>query len=147
MFERILVPLDGSTCANKAMDVALSLAKSEGSELFFCSVVDPIVICGSTPPSPAVELLLSDAETEARRLLTTAQQRARAGGLKAQAEMRKGVPYDEILHAAERAKADAIVMGTHGRTGLRRLFAGSVAESVLRNAACPVIAVREKAAE
>lgn len=147
MFARILVPLDGSACADHAMDVALSLAKSEGSELVFCSVVDPIVICGTTPPSPAVDLLLTDAETEARRLVTTAQKRAHAAGLKARGETRKGVPYDEILHAVEHVKADAIVMGTHGRTGLRRLFLGSVAESVLRDASCPVIVVREKAAE
>lgn len=146
MFERLLVPLDGSTCADKAMDVAFSLAKSEGGELVFCSVVDPMVICGTTPPSPALDLLMTDAENDARRLVTTAQQRAHAMGLKARGEMRKGVPYDEIIRAAEHAKADAIVMGTHGRTGLRRLFIGSVAESVLRNAPCPVVAVREAAA-
>ncbi len=146
MFERLLVPLDGSACADKAMDVAFSLAKSEGGELVFCSVVDPMVICGTTPPSPALDLLMTDAENEARRLVTTAQQRAHAMGLKARGEMRKGVPYDEIIRAAEHAKADAIVMGTHGRTGLRRLFIGSVAESVLRNAPCPVVAVRKAAA-
>lgn len=146
MFQRILVPLDGSTCSNKAMEVAFSLAKSEAAELTFCSVVDPMVICGTTPPSPALDLLMTDAENEARRLVTTAQQRAHALGLKARGEMRKGVPYDEILRAAQHAKADVIVMGTHGRTGLRRLFVGSVAESVLRNASCPVVAVREAGA-
>lgn len=144
MFTRILVPLDGSACANQALGIAMSLAKTEGAELVFCSVVDPMVICGTTPPSPAVDLLLRDVETEARRLVTTAVQRAHVAGIHAEGEMRRGVPFDEILKLAQRAKADAIVMGTHGRTGLRRLFLGSVAESVLRNAPCPVIVVREK---
>jgi nucleotide-binding universal stress UspA family protein len=144
MFKRILVPLDGSACAQQAFDVALSLAKSEQAELEVCSMVDPIVVCGTTPPSPALDLLLRDAENEARRLVTTAIQLAHVAGVKAAGEARNGAPPDEILNVAGRFHADAIVMGTHGRTGLRRLFLGSVAESVLRRSPCPVIVVRER---
>ncbi len=146
MFKRILVPLDGSACAQQAFEVALSLAKSEHAELEICSVVDPIVICGTTPPSPALDLLLRDAEIEARRLVTTAVQLAHVAGVGAAGEALMGVPFDEIRKVAGRTHADAIVMGTHGRTGLRRLFLGSVAESVLRGSPCPVIIVRERGA-
>jgi nucleotide-binding universal stress UspA family protein len=56
--------------------------------------------------------------------------------------LREGDPAQEILHTAEETKADLIVMGTHGRTGLRRLLMGSVAEVVLRKAPCPVLTVK-----
>jgi universal stress protein A len=57
-------------------------------------------------------------------------------------EVRQGQSAEEIVRLATERKADLIVMGTHGRTGLARLLAGSVAESVLRTAPCPVLAVR-----
>ncbi|MBV8490658.1 MAG: universal stress protein [Candidatus Eremiobacteraeota bacterium] len=144
MFKKIVVPLDGSACAQEAFDVALALARNESSELAICSIVDPIVIVGTMPPSPAADLMLADRETESRHLIEAALQKARAAGIKAEGEMHLGVPFDEILRYAKRQKADAIVMGTHGRTGLRRLFLGSVAESVLRETTCPVIVVRER---
>jgi nucleotide-binding universal stress UspA family protein len=145
MFKRILVPLVGSACAQQALEIAMSLAKAEHAELEICSVVDPIVVCGTMPPSPGLDLLLRDLEIEARRLVTTAVQGAHVAGIEASGETIMGAPFDKILEVANQVKADAIVMGTHGRTGLRRLFLGSVAESVLRAAPCPVIVVREKA--
>ena len=122
----------------------MSLAKAEHAELEICSVVDPIVVCGTMPPSPGLDLL-RDLEIQARRLVTTAVQGAHVAGIEASGETIMGAPFDKILEVANQVKADAIVMGTHGRTGLRRLFLGSVAESVLRAAPCPVIVVREKA--
>jgi nucleotide-binding universal stress UspA family protein len=145
MFEKIVVPLDGSRCAKRALDVAIKLARSESAALAICAIVDPIVIVGTTAPSPATDLLLSDREADARHLVEAAVQEARVAGLQAEGEMHLGVPFDEILRFAKRKKADAIVMGTHGRSGLKRLFLGSVAESVLREADCPVIVVRDHA--
>jgi nucleotide-binding universal stress UspA family protein len=135
--------LDGSRCAERALEVALSLAKTESARLAICSIVDPIVIVGTMPPSPALDLLLFDRENEARHLVEAAIEKARRAGLKAAGEIYLGVPFDEILKFAKREKADAIVMGTHGRGGIKRLFMGSVAESVLREAPCPVIIVRD----
>ncbi len=146
MLKNIAVALDGSACAQGAFDVALGLAKSESAALSICSIVDPIVIVGTTPPSPATDLLLIDREAESRRLVEAAVERARKAGIDARGETHLGVPFDEILRFAKRQKADAIVMGTHGRSGVKRLFLGSVAESVLREAECPVIVVRERAA-
>ncbi|HTU83470.1 MAG TPA: universal stress protein [Candidatus Acidoferrales bacterium] len=147
MLKKIVVPLDGSRCAQGALDVALGLAKSESAELAICSIVDPIVIVGTTPPSPATDLMLLDRETGARHIVEAAIEQARKAGVAAGGEMHLGVPFDEILRFAKRQNADAIVMGTHGRSGLSRLFLGSVAESVLREAECPVIVVRERNAE
>ncbi|MBV8284978.1 MAG: universal stress protein [Candidatus Eremiobacteraeota bacterium] len=147
MFRKIAVALDGSECAGEALDVALTLAKAECAEMAICSVVDPLVIVGTTPPSPATDQLLADREAEARRLIEAAVEKAHAAGLKAYGQVHLGLPSDEILRFAKKTGADAIVMGTHGRSGLNRLFSGSVAEAVLHGARCPVIVVREGAAK
>jgi universal stress protein A len=54
----------------------------------------------------------------------------------------RGVPFEQILRAAKRLKCDLIVLATHGRTGLRHVLMGSVAENVVRRASCPVLTVR-----
>jgi nucleotide-binding universal stress UspA family protein len=145
MFRTIVVPLDGSPCAAQAIDVALKLAQTEPADLAFCCVVDPIFVVGTTPPSPALDLMLADRENEARHTLRQAIEKAESCGVKARGEVTLGVPFDEILRFAKREKAGAIVMGTHGRTGIKRFLFGSVTESVLRQADCPVIVVREAA--
>jgi nucleotide-binding universal stress UspA family protein len=146
MFRNIVVPIDGSECARRAFDIALDLARSQGARLAICSVVDPIVISGAAPPSPAMDLVLTDVENEARRHVAEALARARKEGVAAQGEMLVGVAFDRILEYAKAHSADLIVMGTHGRTGLPRFFIGSVAEMVLRKSPCPVLIAREDAA-
>ncbi len=143
MFEKIVVPLDDSACAQRAFGVALELAKLANSELAICSVVDPIVIVESTPPTPAADLVLGDMESEARRRVAEATERARESGVAAHGEMLMGVPFDRILDFAKRNSADLIVMGTHGRTGLPHFFLGSVAEMVLKKSPCPVMIARD----
>lgn len=143
MFSKIVVALDGSPLAERALEVAMALAKSDGAAVAVCSVVDPMVVESSEPPSPALDLLLFEKEADARRVIERAVSRARLAGLRADGQMLLGVPYDEILTYAKREKAGAIVMGSHGRSGIARLFLGSVAEAVLHRAACPVIVVRD----
>jgi nucleotide-binding universal stress UspA family protein len=143
MFTKIAVPLDGSACSEEALDVALELAQKESAELAICSIVDPLVVSGTTPPSPAISQMLAAREIESRRMVEAAVNKARSAGVKAEGETHFGLPLDEILRFVKRQRADAIVIGTHGRSGLKRLFLGSVAESVLRAAPCPVVVVRE----
>jgi universal stress protein A len=145
MFRKIVVPLDGSECAAEALNVALTLAHGGAARLAFLAVVDPIVFTGSMPPSPALDIVLAEKEKEARQLMDAAMGKAKLNGLASTSDVRLGVPFEEILNFARRENADAIVMGTHGRSGFKRLLAGSVAESVLRRAKCPVIIVREHA--
>jgi nucleotide-binding universal stress UspA family protein len=144
MFKKIAVALDGSKCSDQAFEVGLNLARAERAELGICSVVDPIVVAGTAPPSPAMELAIADMEREAKALVEKAAQRARQAGLVVTSQTCDGVAAFEIVKFAERFGADAIVMGTHGRGGLKRLFMGSVAETVLREAAVPVIVVRAR---
>jgi nucleotide-binding universal stress UspA family protein len=144
MFRKIVVPLDGSLCADEAFNVALKLAKSESAELAFCSIVDPLTVVGTLPPQASAELV-REQEFEAHQLIEHAVAKAGRAGIVAGGEMRLGQPADEILRFAKEQNAGTIVMGTHGRSGLKRLFVGSVAESVLHHSPCPVIMVRHGA--
>jgi nucleotide-binding universal stress UspA family protein len=145
MLKRIVVPQDGSACAKHAFDYALRLAKAEGATLEICSVIDPVDIVGWTPPSPLEEPHIAVAKTDSESVVREAVERAKAAGIPAEGHVELGSPADSILTCAKKGGSDAIVMGTHGRSGFKRLFMGSVAEEVLRSSPCPVVIVREKA--
>ena len=147
MFKKMVVALDGSRCASEALEVALALAGTERAALAICSVVDPIMIAGTAPPSPAMDIVIGDMERAAGKLVTDAMGRAEKCGLNASGDTRSGAPAFEILKYAKTVGADAIVMGTHGRSGLKHLLMGSVAETVLREAKVPVIVVHERERE
>lgn len=142
--KRILVPTDFSSCSNAALDQAVLLALAHRAELVVLHVVelhaiDPV---GPEPAYPDVEeihrRLEAIAGDEMGRLI--AQRSAESLALKD--VMRRGVAAAPTIVAyAEQAHADLIVMGTHGRRGLRRLLLGSVTEEVVSTAGCPVLTV------
>ncbi len=145
MLRRILVSLDGSDCAAHAFDYALGLAKGEGAKIDICSVVDPVAVVGRNLPDPLKEERVATAKREAEQIVGAAAATARTAGLTATEHVEIGEPATAIVARAARTNADTIVMGTHGRSGFRRLFMGYVAEEVLRSSPCPVVMVREKA--
>lgn len=146
MFKKIAVALDGSKCADEALDIAINLAQNEAAQLFICAIIDPRALAASTP-LPAIEPVIAAYEVETRKLVEATVEKAHRAGVVAEGETHFGSPPEEIVRFAKRRAADAIVMGTHGRSGLKRLLVGSVAENVLRNASCPVIVVREGSAK
>jgi len=143
MLGPIIVPLDGSTCAGQALEYALDLAKARGAQISVCSVVDPIAIAGRNMFTPLKEKHMADAKIEADRVVTEALAKARTANVAADGQVRFGEPWSEIVEQAASTAAAAIIMGTHGRSGFRRFFMGSVAQEVLRSAPCPVLIVRE----
>ena len=145
MLENLVVALDGSPCADRALQLALNLAARTGSKLAMCSVVDPSPVYGTLEPAVLVERTLDEIRNAATRAVNDALAKAEATGLHAQVSTPEGEPVYEIISYANRLKADGIVIGTHGRSGLSRLFIGSVAEGVMRHATVPVITVREEA--
>jgi nucleotide-binding universal stress UspA family protein len=147
MFKKIAVALDGSDAAQEAFNVAVQLAQAEHANLGICTVVDPIVVAGTTPPSPAMDIVIRDMEIEARRRVTDAVERAQLMGVTASGQARNGVPAFEVLGYAERLGADLIVMGTHGRRGFKHFLLGSVAEVVLRESKIPVLVARAPVAQ
>jgi nucleotide-binding universal stress UspA family protein len=143
MFKRIVAALDGSSCAAHAFDVALALAKSEGAKVAVCSVVDPMPMFGSPPGSAGAAL--TAAESYAQHVIDGAVAKLESAGIAHETKLILGEPAYEIARYAADVTADAIVIGTRGRSGLKRMFAGSVAEGVLRSASVPVVIVREAA--
>lgn len=138
----ILVATDFSAASRPAFAAALDLARRDGARL--------VVLHVMMPPSPFVgdELPGSWLELEARarrdaeRRLAAAVSQAERAGIATTGTLVKGAPAEVIVRVARREGADLIVIGTHGRSGLGRLFMGSVAARVLGTAKCPVLTVR-----
>jgi nucleotide-binding universal stress UspA family protein len=145
MTNAIVVPLDGSGCAEHAFEYAVGLAKAGKGCLEICSFVDPIEVVGRDLPEPLEEAHVAAAKAQAERVVREAIAKAAADGVVATGCVKIGEPAAGIIELAGTAKAGSIVMGTHGRSGFKRLFMGSVAEEVLRRSPCPVVIIREKA--
>ncbi len=134
----ILHPTDFSEPSKYAFQIASALARDYGARLVVLHVATPPVVAyGEAPVDP--ELLQFD-EEEARDRLSRLL--AADPGVRAEHLLKTGDPATEILVVSEAYRADLIVMGTHGRTGLARLLMGSVAEQVVRKAACPVLTLK-----
>lgn len=146
MFHTILVAVDGSACADRALGIAIDLASHDSAHLSICTVVDPIPILGETGASSMASRALAESREDAQRLVDGALAKAQAAGVQAKGSIRFGEPAFEIGAQAAAVHADALALGTHGRSGLKRLFVGSVAEAVLRKSTIPVIIAPERAA-
>jgi nucleotide-binding universal stress UspA family protein len=147
MYQRILVPIDGSATSLTGLEHALGLARDQQASVRILNVIDERVLATMMvePVAVPIDDLLDSMRAEGRKVLDNAQARAQAAGVAAEAVQvasRGSAVSDVILAQAKRAKADVIVMGTHGRRGLNRLLLGSDAERVLRDARVPVLLVR-----
>jgi nucleotide-binding universal stress UspA family protein len=139
---RILVATDGSREAQLALTTAADLAKSTDSELHVVRVGElPLVY---HPERHAYRAEYEEHEKEAKQLLEAQVQRIEGASAKeAQAHLRMGRADEEIVELAQSIDAGLIVMGSRGQGRLRRALVGSVSESVVRHAHCPVTIVRE----
>jgi nucleotide-binding universal stress UspA family protein len=141
---RLLVALDFSDCSREALATAIAVAeRATPTELVVLTVLE-----GLTEAEAQTEQALGEMEraVDALHQMVEATLTARGvrlgNGLKIHYTAARGVPADQIIAQALAYRADAIVLGTHGRTGLNRLIAGSVAETVVRHAPCSVLTVK-----
>jgi nucleotide-binding universal stress UspA family protein len=144
MFRRILVPVDGSDTANKALVAALQLARDAGGRVRVVHSLDELAYLSGYEYGGDV---LRMARTEAERVLHEALEIARASGVPADSRMVEiaGRRLGEVIAEEARAwEADLVVVGTHGRRGIERVLLGSGAEQVIRLAPVPVLAVRSQ---
>ena len=143
MFGKILCATDFSPIADHALRVAIRLANDTGSELVLAHAwhVPAIAFSAGTPYVPD---LLDQMAADAERELAKAKERAlQLGAQRLTTSLTTGMPWDRICTIAKDDPAiDLVVIGTHGRTGMRRVLLGSVAEKVIRHAPCSVLAVR-----
>ena len=139
---RILLATDGSREAQLAATTAADLAKSTGSELHLIHVGEVPVVYH--PERHGYRAEYEEHEREARQLLEAQVERMKAAGVTvAQAHLRMGRADEEIVVLAEELGADLVAMGSRGLGGVRRGLMGSVSDSVVRHAHCPVLITRK----
>jgi nucleotide-binding universal stress UspA family protein len=144
LWQRILVPTDFSRPADAALVYGLRLAQLSGATLHVCHVVpvphvlDALYERGFEPPE-SFKRILGKARRHIKTVIDTSP-----GGRQVTVRMHfsEGDAISGALEWATKLSADLIVMGTHGRTGAKRFFMGSVAEGLVRRAPCPVLTMR-----
>lgn len=146
MYKRILVPVDGSETATKALISALQLARESGGQVRIVHMVEGLTPMSVDPYGAAWSGDMIDAlKKGGEQILSDALEIARAAGVPADTEIFDSFGErlaESVVDAAQRFDADLIVVGTHGRRGVGRLLLGSGAEQIVRLAPVPVLVVR-----
>jgi nucleotide-binding universal stress UspA family protein len=146
MSRRTLHPTDFSKASAPAFARALAEARQTRSELILVHVLAPVIPAAGASEgylSPSVyEQMSASARGWAQKQIDRLLAKAKAARVRARGMLLEGVAHEQIVRAAKRHRADLIVIGTHGRTGVARFFLGSVAARVAATAPCPVLTVR-----
>lgn len=138
VYDTIVHPTDGSSCAERGLEHAISLADVYDADLHVVYVVRTAQL----PPSLDPDLMTEQMAETGERIVRRNEERARDAGLReVTTHVAHGIAHTRILGLVEEEDADLIVMGTHGRSGLERYLLGSVTEKVIRESSVPVLAV------
>jgi len=145
-YRRILVPVDGSPTSNAGLREAIRLAKGQETALQLVHVADQHFIAAmGMETASAIDELIAGVTQAGHRILRKAERTVRREGLEPSTvllETLTGPAADPIVRQAKKWAADLIVIGTHGRRGVRRLLMGSDAEQIVRTSPVPVLLVR-----
>jgi Universal stress protein UspA and related nucleotide-binding proteins len=143
---RILFASDFSKASGKAFTTAVTMAKANRATLTILHVIVPFVpiIPEQYINTDTWEQVDRQARRWSQRQLGKLTERAKKAGIRAVGLLLEGDPAQQIVRTARSKRADLLVVGTHGRTGLTRFFVGSVAARVVATASCPVVTVRSK---
>jgi len=148
MFERIVVAVDGSQNSKRAAEVAVDMASRSNASLFVISVISstvyteapPGMVAGGAAPSHMIDRAKTEAGTFVQEVVTKAEQQ----GVKVRGEIVENVPsvVDSIVDYVQEWKADVVVVGTRGLSGLKKVLLGSVSSALVSKAPCSVLVVR-----
>lgn len=144
MFNRILVPTDGSDITQKAVATAIELAKSVNARLYTLSVKEPFPYSAISEmqPTPPQEFFDAQERIAAARVKEV-RDKAEASGLQCDAQTVEALhPWEAVIDHAKRQECDLIVMASHGRRGVTALLLGSETQKVLTHTNIPVLVVR-----
>jgi nucleotide-binding universal stress UspA family protein len=136
-FQRILVPLDGSECAENVLPMVEKLAKELGASIALLRVAYAYIFPGVDSTEAELKVV-----REAEEYLSNVEDRLKTKGFKTDSHVRYGNEAEEILDHAAQKDIDLIAMTTHGRSGVKRFLLGSVAEKVLRYSPKPIFLIR-----
>jgi len=149
IYAKILVPVDGSPTSAKGLQEAIKIAKALGSTLRLVHVVDELIVDYSATGATMYYSgdIVDGLREGGKQILANAASTVRESGLEPETVLVEAIggPSSRLIVAqAKEWPADLIVMGTHGRRGVRRLALGSDAEHVIRSSSVPVLMVRDK---
>jgi nucleotide-binding universal stress UspA family protein len=147
MYGKILVPVDGSDTSLKGLDEAIKIAKNLGSGICLVHVVNEFIFDYTYSPAAYAAGVIDGLRERGKAIVADAAALVRTHGLEPSSVLLEsigGPAADLIVAQAVEGHADLIVMGTHGRRGLRRVALGSDAEQVIRMATVPVLLVRDE---
>jgi nucleotide-binding universal stress UspA family protein len=133
LFQRVLVPVDGSRYMSGVVAHAIAIAKKTGCSLTFLYVVNV---------EPATTLELEKQKESSTRIPEECRRKAAAEDVSASSRIEVGSPAETIVEIAVRERFDLIIIGSRGRSRLKTLFVGSVADEVMEQASCPVLLVK-----
>lgn len=148
LFSSVLLAVDGSEPAQHAANLAIHLVRESGAKLTCVTALDEMPTIGAM----SVDLVSAEDASVSTKLRAVANAivdavtaQATAAGVRCEPRVIEAHPVAAILQAVGESRADLIVMGTHGRSGVERIVLGSVAESVLREATVPVLLSSQRA--
>jgi nucleotide-binding universal stress UspA family protein len=141
--KKIVCPTDFSDPSYEGLKAAAELADHFSAKLILMHIISPVpVVPGASAPTGFhLASVLDELQSSAEKSLADLVQEKIHQAISVQTIVLLGKPAEEIANLAEREKADMIVMSTHGESGWQRFLSGSVAEKVVRMAACPVLTV------
>jgi nucleotide-binding universal stress UspA family protein len=157
MFEKILVPLDGSELSVKALDAAIQIAKKFASKITLVHVYHAVAVTGMNyeanyePGMPAASIPVTVEEMSrfdryaretGNRILTEGEQRVRMEKVEVNSLLREGHVVEEISGVAEEGKFALIVIGARGISHIREMLLGSVTEGLIHHTSCPILVVK-----
>jgi len=155
MFEKILVPLDGSEHSLNALNVAIQIAKKFNGKITLIHVysvsVAPVVLPEPTTFTPPMVPIMTPAEAAktvdatrkaSENILINGEQKAKAEGVQVESLLKEGHTVQEIIKAAKEGAFDLIVIGARGISKIRELLLGSVTDGVIHHAPCPVLVIK-----
>ena len=131
LFERIMIPTDGSKFAARSEDVAMEIAKKFNSTIVAVHIIDDKLIY-------PFEVL----EDEGKSILKKVRERAEKEDLAIEEVLIVGSPVHDMAKIVKKTRSDIVIIGTHGKTGLEKLILGSVAESALKTVQVPLLLVK-----
>jgi nucleotide-binding universal stress UspA family protein len=145
MYQRILVPVDGSETSRRGLEEAIKLSKALNASIRLVHIIDDTPLALNPETGIAAAPLVADFAQAGKEIIEEARAFAAAHGVQVQTALHEnfiGRVAERILDEARKSGAELIVMGTHGRRGIRHVVLGSDAEAVVRGASVPVLLVR-----
>ncbi|MDE2304360.1 MAG: universal stress protein [Gammaproteobacteria bacterium] len=147
MYRQILVPIDGSATSNAGLTEAIKIAKALGGKIRIVHIVNEMIVDYAFGSGLYANTVIDSMRADGQKILSEAEARVRGEGLEPEGVLIESIGGGAANFVIEQAKewpADLIVMGTHGRRGVRRLALGSDAELVVRGVTAPVLLVHDR---